>query len=182
VKLSRDDFAAKCKVSKMAISKAVRRGALIEDDQGRINTADPVNRAYLQADHAVMKRAKAKGKAARGRGARSEAAADIMAEKTIQQTRQYKSNADWAIQRRAKDLELLVERAEVERRFAVFGSELKIRLLDLPRRLSVHLYSLARSEGSTPMAIEGLLGKELSDAIAACKEKARALKLGSLGS
>jgi hypothetical protein len=181
-KLTRDEFAKKCGVSKMAISKAVRSGKVVEDDEGRVDITNPVNRAYLQSDHAVMKRARVAGKKSTGRADGSKRKAKLYEAKTIEQTRQYRENANWAVQRRAKDLGLLVERAKVEQMMAAFGQELKLRLLDLPRRISANLFGLARAEAATPMAIEGALNKELSEALAACKERARAIGLGSLGS
>jgi phage terminase Nu1 subunit (DNA packaging protein) len=181
VKLSRDYFAKKCGVSAMAISKAVRSGKVVEDDRGRVDTTDPGNRAYMQADHAVAKRAKAAGKIA-SRGDESKRRSKLFEAKTIEQTRQYRENANWAVQRRAKDLGLLVERAKVEQMMASFGQELKLRLLDMPRRISANLFGLARAEAATPMAIEGALNKEISEALTACKERARAIGLGSLGS
>jgi hypothetical protein len=186
-KLTRDEYAKKCHVSKMAISKAIRKGSVTEDDQGRVDTADPVNREYLQTDHHVMKRAKRKPKEKRkddpkaSRAAESKRRAKKNERKIDAEIRIKEEQANYHVQRRARELGLLVERAKVEQMMGAFGPELKVRLLDLPRRISVHLFSLARSKGATPMAIEGFLSKELSEAIIACKEKARAVGLGTLG-
>jgi hypothetical protein len=177
VKLTRLEFAKKCGVTKMAISKAVRRGEVVEDEKGRVNTADPGNRAYMLADHAVMKRAEVAGRAKKSKEARG-----LMDEKTFEQTRQYRENANWAVQRRAKDLGLLVERAKVEQMMAAFGQELKFRLLGMPRQTAPELFALAKVKGSTPMALEGLLLKRISETLERCKDKARAVGLGSLSS
>jgi len=188
-KLTRDEYAKKCGVSKMSISKAIGRGSVVEDDRGRVDITNPVNRAYLVSDHAVMKRVKKRAKKARkkaekksGRAAVSKRRAKLFEEKTHEQTRQYRENANWAVQRRAKDLGLLVERAKVEQMIAALGQEMKIRILALPRQVSSELFALAKVKGSTPMALEGLLMERLSDALARCKEKARAIGLGALGS
>jgi hypothetical protein len=180
-KLNRDEYAKKCGVSKMAISKAARAGKVVEDDKGHVDITNPVNRAYMLADHTVMKRARAAGKKPTTRADDSKRKAKLYEAKTVEQTRQYKANADWAIQRRAKDLGLLVECVKVEQMMAAFGAELKLRILGLPRQVSGELFDLAQTKGSTPMAIEGLLLKLLTDALVHCKEKAREVGLDTDG-
>jgi hypothetical protein len=178
----------------MAISKALRRGALIEDDKGRIDTADPTNRIYLQADHAMMKRAKpkakkkAKGKKraprkkTTGRAAASKKRVQLWERKSLSEIRLKDEQANYHVQRRARELGLLIERAMVERAMAALGAEMKLRLLGLPRQISAELFALAHAKGGTAMAIEGRLLERLSDALVHCKEKARAVGLGSIGS
>jgi hypothetical protein len=179
-KLTRDEFAKKCGVSKMAISKAVRAGKVTEDDKGRVDTIDPMNRAYLQADHAVMKRAKAAGRA--GRAATSERRAKLNEKKLLSEIRLKEEQAAYHVQRRARELGLLIERAMVDRAMAAGGAEMKLRILGLPRQVAQELFDLAHSKGATPMAIEGLLLERLSDALVHVKEKMREAGFGSFGS
>jgi phage terminase Nu1 subunit (DNA packaging protein) len=179
-KLTRDEYAKKCGVSKMAISKAVKRGEVVEDDGGIIDTTNPVNRAYLQADHAVMKRAKAAGAGARGD--KSKRRGELWERKTLSEIRLKDEQTNYHVQRRARELGLLIERAMVDRAIAAIGAEIKLRILGLPRQVAQELFDLAHSKGATPMALEGLLLERLSDALVHVKEKGREAGLGSIGS
>jgi hypothetical protein len=182
-KLTRDEYAKKCGVSKMAISKAVASGKVIEDDGGFVYITNPVNRAYMLADHAVMKRAKAH---AEKDGPVSRAAASKRSAKRAEERHQA-----WMDHERAKTAEtnakvaralgLLLERAVVERMMSAFGAELKMRILGLPRQFSAELFDLAHTKGGTPMALEGRLMELLSDALIHCKTKAREVGINSIG-
>lgn len=180
-KLNRDEYAKKCGVSKMAISKAIKRGVITEDDQGIIDITNPVNRTYLKADHSVMKRTKAAGGKV-GRGDKSKRRGELWERKTLAEIRLKDEQANYHIQRRARELGLLVERAMVERAIAALGAEIKLRVLGLPRQVAQELFDLAHSNGSTPMALEGRLLELLGDALQHCKDKAREAGIGSLGS
>ena len=183
MKLTRDEFAKKCGVSKMAISKAVRGGKVIEDDRGRVDTAEPVNRAYLLADHSVAKRARAAGQRDEkvSRAAASKRAAKRAEEKHQQWMDEHKAKTAETNAKVARALGLLVERANVERMMSAFGAELKLRILGLPRQFSAELFDLAHTKGATPMALEGRLLELLTDALKHCKEKAREVGLSSIG-
>ena len=154
----------------MAISKAVRSGKVTETSKG-INPDDPLNRSYIQADHAVMKRAKASGEKDL-RAAESKRRLKLNFQKLEADIRLKNEQSDVHAQSRARILGLLIEREVVDRMHAALGAELKLRLLDMPRRISAGLFSLARQDGATPMAIEGALNKEMADALRAVKEAA----------
>jgi hypothetical protein len=178
-KLNRSEFSKKCKVSEASISKAVKRGEVVEGEDGFIDITNPLNRAYLQADHSVKAHTRRPKGEKEARAAETKRRAKLNEQKTIEQTRQYSESANWAVQRRAKDLGLLVLRSSYEQKIAAYGQELKMRILGLPRQISSDLFALAHTKSATPMALEGLLLERLSDALTHCKEKARALKIGS---
>jgi transcriptional regulator with XRE-family HTH domain len=182
-KLTRDEYAKKCGVSKMAISKAVRSGKVIEDDRGFVDITNEVNRAYMLSDHSVAKRARAAGVRDEkvSRAAASKRAAKRAEEKHRQWMDEHKAKTAETNAKVAKALGLLVERATVERMISAFGSELKMRLLGLPRQFSAELFDLAHTKGATPMALEGRLLELTTDALKHCKEKAREVGLSSIG-
>jgi hypothetical protein len=178
VKLSRVQFAAKCGVSKMAISYAVRAGKVIEDDKGKVDTASPLNRAFLQADHTAMKRAKAKGRA-EGRGSVSKKRADLWERNIRAQIAEREARTAKLDVERAKLLGMLVERRMMLASFAAFGAEWKPQLLDMPKRLIPRIYDMFRAGKSEQEAVQ-YAEKEVFGATQALKNKGREVELGDL--
>jgi hypothetical protein len=161
----------------MAISKAVKRGEVVEDDGGIVDTTNPVNRAYLQADHTVMKRAKAAGDKERGMRSKDRAAWSLR--KMMADARYKEEQTDLAIQRRAKELGLLTETAGIEKGVAAIGGALSTYLLTMPRQVAQELFDRSRAMDGTVKFIEDILIDRCTEILVKVKEKAHEAGLKS---
>jgi hypothetical protein len=177
--VSRAEFAELCGVTEMAISKAVRRGEVIEGDGGSIKLTDPVNRAYRQADHTVAKRPKSGTGGGEGRGKRSEDIAQLHRQMLVEKIRNLNAKTAKDDVDRARKLDMYTERRMVETCFAAFGAEWKPQILDMPKRIVPVLYEMCRAGRPLQEAIL-YAEKEIAEATKALKEKARAVGLGDL--
>lgn len=81
------------------------------------------------------------------------------------------SQADRHIQARAERMGLLVLKSDVDKILAVLGADLRMRLFDMPRRITPQIVALVQS-GSDAREIETLLDTEITDAVKHAKETA----------
>ena len=166
--ITRTAFAKIAKVNRVQVTKLIKTGKL----SGRkvdayIDTGAPKNRAYLKKHGMVIKkRAKKEDQ-------------PLAIQNMLSGMRLKDEQADLIAQRRAREMGLLVEREAVQQMMAAFGVELKIRLLDMPRRIAPRIHAIVKAHGG-PRAVEEILDREIADALKHAKEKARALGLGDL--
>jgi phage terminase Nu1 subunit (DNA packaging protein) len=166
--ITRAAFAKIAKVNKVQVTKLIKSGTLT----GRkvdlyIDTSAPKNRAYLKK-HGVVLKKKAKKEEQ-----------PLQIQKVMEEVRLKGEQADLIAQKRAQAMGLLIERDIVSQMMAAFGVELKIRFLDLPRRVSPRIHAIVKAKGG-PRAVEEILDKEIADGLKHAKEKARALGLGDI--
>ncbi len=177
-KLTRDEFAKKCGVSKMAISKAVGKGSVIEDDAGHVDVTNPVNRAYLLADHAVMRRARARAPKDEkvSRAAASKLAAKRAQEKHDQWMAEHAAKTAEMETRRAKTLGILAEQKVMKNAMALFALACKIQITDRMHAMVPTLW--AKFEQGKPIeeAFQHV-NKETEEALKALIESAQSVKL-----
>lgn len=167
--ITRAAFAKIAKVAPKQITVGIQAGRLTPGRDGFIDTAAPKNKAYLKR-HGVSYREKRS----------KEDDVPLQIRKVLADIADKEQRAAYTAQRRAQALGMLVERAIVEQMFAQFGQELKLRLLDLPRRIAPQLAAVVKAGGG-PRAVEEKLDAEIADVISHAKEKARGVGLGSLG-
>jgi hypothetical protein len=166
--VTRAAFAKIAKVNKVQVTKLIKIGTLT----GRkvdlyIDTSAPKNRKYLKKHGAVLKKKAPKKEQ------------PLPIQKNMAEVRLKESQADLIDQRRAREMGLLIERDIVNQMMAAFGVELKLRFLDLPRRVSPRIHAIVKAKGG-PRAVEEILDKEIADGLKHAKEKARAIGLGDL--
>ncbi|MBE3065413.1 MAG: hypothetical protein IMZ69_10405 [Spirochaetes bacterium] len=166
--ITRAAFAKIAKVNRVQVTKLIAKGTLTgRKVDAYIDTSAKKNAAYLKKHGVVMKK----------RARKEEQPLQI--QKVMSEVRLKDEQADLLVQRRAKEIGLLIEREIVNQMMAAFGVEIKLRFLDLPRRIAPRIHAVVKA-GAGPRAVEELLDKELADGIRHSKEKARALGLGDL--
>ena len=166
--ITRAAFAKIAKVNRVQVTKLIKRGTLTGRKVDKyIDTAAPKNRAYLKKHGAVVKKKTRKEEQ------------PLPIQKSMAEVRLKDAQADLIDQRRAREMGLLIELEIVNQMMAAFGVELKLRFLDLPRRVSPRIHAIVKAKGG-PRAVEEILDKEIADGLKHAKEKARALGLGDL--
>lgn len=176
--LSRREFAARAGVCHQSISKAIWTGKLIEKD-AKLDTNDPANRRYLKAEHVYSRAAKtgttAQKKADRGKrgdgNGKKKGDDSKYGQKLDAEIRLKHEQADYHAIRKAERLGLLIETSIVEQKLSVLGSELRIRLLELPARIGPHLWAIAKQSDSAHALIQAL-EDEISEVIKKVKDAA----------
>lgn len=161
--ITRAAFAKIAGVNRVQVTKLIASKTLTGRKDAYIDTSSPKNAAYLKK-HA----------------ARADGEIPIPIQKTLSEIRRNDEQSAVLLQRRARDLGLLVEREALNQMMAAFGVELKLRFLDLPRRIAPQIHSVVKAGGGA-RAVEEILDKELADGLRHAKEKARAIGLGPLG-
>jgi hypothetical protein len=166
--ITRAAFAKIAGVNRVQVTKLIASGTLAgrKVDQ-YIDTGQAKNREYL-LKHGVALRPKAKKEEQ-----------PLQIQKVMAEVRLKDEQADLIAQRRAREMGLLVEREVVQQMMSAFGVELKVRLLDLPRRIAPRVHAVVKADGG-PRAVEEILDREVADALKHAKEKARALGLGDI--
>jgi hypothetical protein len=164
------EFARRCGVSRAAVTKAKKAGNVIIS-RGLVDLRNKTNRLYMETQKERIgapgpaPAGKKKRAALRGKDKESLSAqrmrADIALKQEMTATHQ---------QRRLERLGLLVQKEQVDRRLAVLGNEIKVRLLDLPRRVFPTIAAHVKA-GREPDGL-ALLEKEIGDAIAHVKKAA----------
>jgi hypothetical protein len=166
--ITRAAFAKIAKVNKVQVTKLIAKGTLTgRKVDNYIDTSAPKNREYLKKHGVVIKK----------RARKEEQPLQI--QKVMAEVRLKDEQADLLVQRRAREMGLLVEREIVNQMMAAFGVEMKLRFLDLARRIAPRIHAVVKA-GAGPRAVEELLDKEIADGIRHAKEKARALGLGDI--
>jgi len=199
-KLTRQQFAEKSGVSKPGIIKALQSGKIVEDDEYRIDTTVANNRRYMNSEHVYstaqknrLSKTKSRSPATRRQPKRKKILAKTKGGSTAGKKKppslyDKKLNADIDLkkaqtrrieQARARELGILIEREIMERKLAIFGAEIKLRLLDLPRRISQRITATIQA-GGTAREIEDLLDKEIADILKHCKEATQRADIGNI--
>lgn len=166
--LTQAAFARACSVSRMAISKAARSGRVVVDPvTGLIDPARAENAAFFELHAAPASQPAPKSSPGKPSG-RTRSATSTEKPLTLQKleaevTLRREQGRMVGLKRRVHSRELL-ERRVVQQLLDRFGSELKIHLVDLPRRIGAQVLALAQSTAD-PAEIEDLLEREIADAL-----------------
>jgi len=192
--LSRSDFADLAHVSKPAVTKAVGSGRIVVNADGMVDTENPKNALYLDAQKHKAKKTEI---VAAGKKKKPRAKGDTVSPPSDDQDDEYelaneaigldakKKQADINLKRSQNERHQLaiaekkgelIPRDLVRRKFSAFDAAMKTHLRDMPRRSAARLHAIAVSEG--PRALETALEKEISEGLARVKEAA---KEGGLG-
>jgi hypothetical protein len=172
--LTRAAFAKLAGTSAPNITQLIRRKKLISEKgpAGYISTTRKLNAAYLKKHGIKPQKAK--------RGKRHENDEALAIRKARADAVRSEEQGQLIAQKRAALLGLLIERTQMERMFAAFGAEIKVRFLDLGRRLAPRVAAVIQAGGG-PQAAEELIDAEIADALKHAKEAALRAGLGSLG-
>lgn len=194
--LNKSTFAKLNKVSRAAITLAVKSGALIENDHGMIDDQNQVNVLWLE--RRTVKKTK-KEKPAKTPTVEKpkkipeqkkevetlddvdidelpddEMSFDDMGALSITKLKaeiRFKTEqSDTALQKRLERLGQLIEREQVERAMGNLGAELKLRLLELPARITPAICAMVRS-GTIDNEIQKYFEAEISQAIQEIKKR-----------
>jgi hypothetical protein len=196
--VTRAAFARLAGVSPAAITLGVRRSLLVPEADGRLDTEHPVNAAYLaeKGGGAPAEKPAQKPRARKPRAERrlpepppavddeedgeSAGALVSLKIKRAEADLHLKIERRLALEQRRLERErVLLEKQLVDQMIAVLGSQIKIRLLDLPRRITPQVVALVQS-GQPTHEIEALLEREIGDAVKQSKEEAKRAGLDCL--
>ncbi len=162
--ITRAAFSKIAGVNRVQVTKLIKSGTLTGRKDAYIDTASPKNAAYLKKHGAAIKK----------RDGIPWPLRKLMADAMLKEKQR-----EILTVRQGRELGMLVEREALNQMMAAFGVELKLRFLDLPRRIAPHIHSVVKAGGG-PRAVEEILDKELADGLRHAKEKARAAGLGSI--
>lgn len=130
-KLNHQEFAKKCHVTPMAVSKALGRGEAVEDAQRLLDITNPINRAYLLTDHSVMRRARAAGaQRVGGKGLTPERRAELWERERLAKIEALESSTAKNDTARLKLLGDLAERKVMEGAVALLSMSIQTHVFD----------------------------------------------------
>ncbi|MFW6312252.1 MAG: hypothetical protein ACOC2N_00005, partial [Spirochaetota bacterium] len=206
--ITKAELARRAGVTKAAITKVTRSGTVPLRPDGKIDDANPVVVAYITKHRETSKSGSRTGsvrKPPKGRPARKATQAKPRIHvadddpneahdnphgnyetNTLLQIQKVRAEIDYKReqeahykQRRLKDNGTLIPRQDVRQKIMVLAQDLRMRLLDMPRRISANLVDRVKA-GSTEHEIEQYLAGQIADAIRHAKETAKHVELGDL--
>jgi phage terminase Nu1 subunit (DNA packaging protein) len=182
-------FAEIAGVGKASVTLSVQRGKLIENSDGFIDTENAINKAYIEKRNKKEKQARPEKEQKKNTATKPPKIEqidlpepdDIELPGEIDDQDQFDQMDKLAVEIRLKkaqamrhelkyeqDKGFLIPVESVERAAAKVGSEIKIRLQDLPRRIIPRIFSLVKS-GATDIDVQELLEREIDDGIEAIR-------------
>jgi len=181
--ISKAELALFCKVSRAAVSKALREMRLVETARGKIDIRRKVNRLFialhLQKQEEPPDPAPTRkpvftvhvDKAGKGPlGGNGKGKLPLPIQKLIAEIELRREQVQTHRLKRLRTLDRLMDRQAVEQGLARFNAELEVRLLDLPRRIGPRLTALAKTGDEAGLI--STLEDELTVALRQVKERA----------
>jgi hypothetical protein len=165
--ITRAAFSKIAGVNRVQVTKLIASGTLTGRKDAYIDTAKPKNVAYLKKHGVKLKVSTSKDDM------------PLPIRKMLADAMLKEKQREILTVRQGRELGMLIEREALNQMMAAFGVELKLRFLDLPRRIAPNIHSVVKAGGG-PRAVEEILDKELADGLRHAKEKARAAGLGDI--
>jgi len=165
--------------SRQAVFMAVKRGLFAPDSPGFFDEKDPAVKHWLQSAQGRTGERVARQSTVTDKPVEHDG--DVPEETNLDERKKLADIRLRDAQSRALDMrhlrekEILIPREMVVRKIAALDIGLKNAFLSLPRRIAAQVYATAIS--GDEMAVERLLEKEMSSALARAKNEAIALKL-----
>lgn len=188
--LTKSAFARECGVAPAAITYAVKHHLVEPGPDGKVDPNVEPNRTYLAGKRAGVKAPSEGGRRKRGSAAKTSKRRKHYTEpppvdgenveddeEEALSIQKYKADIEWkkeqrlkSAQTRLKDLRLLIPRDEARKVLGRYGGEIRVRFLDMPKRISDRLAAM-----TDPHELQRYLEQEITDALKHAEDRLRDL-------